>query len=71
MDKKHFKCLLWKLLWALSLISLVLVWVAGANNSVLGLPDAVWLWNSLIFGILSIPIKLDCHSCDVCGIGAK
>ncbi len=69
MDKKHFKCLLWKGLWGLGVASLVLAWVATKSGFAFGLDAQHWFWDALIFVALSIPIKLDCHSCDVCQIG--
>ncbi len=71
MSTKHLKCWLWKLLWVLGALSLVLAWVAGVNGQVLQLPGIVWFFNALVFGILAVPIKLDCHSCDTCGVHAK
>jgi len=71
MDRKHFKCLLWKALWGLGALSLVLAWVTGKSGQVFGLDAQHLFWDALIFAALSIPIKLDCHSCDVCGIGPR
>ena len=68
MDRKHFKCLLWKGLWGLGALSLIGAWIAGPNGNLTGLDGVQLLWNALIFGVLAIPIKLDCHSCDVCNI---
>lgn len=32
------------------------------------LDPGVWFWNALIFGILSIPIKVDCQACPTCNV---
>jgi len=69
MDKKHAKCWLWKVLWAGSLISLGLAWLGVLNQSLIfGLGPEVWLWDALILGVLSIPIKLDCQNCSTCSM---
>ncbi len=68
MDRKHFKCLLWKGLWGASVLSLITAWFSLKSSAVLGLEAQYWFWNALIFAALSISIKLDCHSCDTCGI---
>ncbi|MCI0533578.1 hypothetical protein L0Y49_05170 [bacterium] len=65
MNRKHFKCLLWKGLWIVSIFFLAAAW-ASLNS------DSEWLlWNALIFAVLSVPIKLDCHSCEVCQIPTR
>jgi len=66
MDKRHFKCLLWKGLWLLGALSLVGAWIAGENGQVMGLGAQHLFWDALVLAALSIPIKLDCHSCSVC-----
>jgi len=68
MDKKHFKCWCWKALWGLGVLSFIFAWVAGMQGQVLGYPNAVWFWNALVFGVLAIPIKLDCKNCGICGM---
>jgi len=65
--KQHWKCTLWKALWGLGALSLVAAWVAvGTKANVLGLEPLAWYWNALVLTALSIPVKLDCHSCTVC-----
>ena len=67
--QKHYKCLLWKVLWLLSLISLILAWYTNfSQSSIISFGALAWFWNALIFSVLAIPIKLDCHSCDVCQV---
>jgi len=63
--------LLWKALWGLGALSLVLAWVADKSGQVFGLDAQHLFWDALIFVALSIPIKLDCHACDVCGISPR
>ena len=70
MDRRHLKCLLWKTLWGLSVIALISAWVATRNGQVWGLNAEHLFWDALVLGVLAIPIKLDCHSCSVCRIGA-
>ena len=69
-SKKHLlKCWLWKVLWALSALALIVAWVGVMRRTaVLNVDPLFLLWNALILGVLAIPIKLDCHSCDVCGV---
>ncbi len=69
MEKKHMKCLVWKVLWLLGAISLVLAWMAGPNGAALTLPAPMWFWSALVLGVLAISIKLDCHACGMCGMG--
>ncbi|MEK7599131.1 MAG: hypothetical protein AAB474_01605 [Patescibacteria group bacterium] len=71
MDRKHFKCFLWKVLWGLGFLSLVAAWLSLKSSAVFGFDAAIWFWNALIFAALSISIKLDCHACDVCGISPR
>ena len=68
MDRRHYKCLLWKGLWGLGAVSFVLALVAanGSAGAVLGFDAGYWFWVALVLVGLSIPIKLDCHSCSVC-----
>ena len=66
MDRKHFKCLFWKGLWALGALSFVGAVYALYMGPVLGFDAQYWFWGALILTALSIPIKLDCHSCSVC-----
>ena len=70
MLKKHLiKCWLWKILWGVSVLALLLAWVSVLRgNPVWGLDPLLLLWGSLVLGVLSIPIKLDCHACNVCGV---
>jgi len=67
MDRKHFKCLFWKGLWGLGALSFVAALASLQSGVVYGFDAAVWFWIALIFVGLSIPIKLDCHACSVCG----
>ncbi len=42
-------------LWLLSVVALVLAWVAVSRRGlVFGLEPLAWYWNSLIFGVLSL-----------------
>ncbi|MDP3769692.1 MAG: hypothetical protein Q8R40_02005 [bacterium] len=69
MDKKHCKCLLWKGLWALGLITLILAWVSNYTQAaLLGYGALAWFWTALVLGVLAIPIKLDCHDCSTCSV---
>ena len=71
MMKKHLKCWLWKGLWALSALAFILAWVSVIMQQPIGALDPLFLfWNALILAALATPIKLDCHSCDVCGVNA-
>ena len=69
MDRKHFKCLLWKGLWGLGVIALVLAFFAIQSGKVWGYDSLHWYAGALILAVLAIPIKLDCRSCTVCKIG--
>ena len=61
------KCLLWKALWGLGAVSLVLAWLSIYQQAlVFGLDPAAWYWNALGLVVLSIPIKLDCSNCGAC-----
>ena len=67
MNKKHLKCLFWKVLWALSALSVILAWYTNFTQSaIINLGALAWFWNALVLGVLAIPIKLDCHNCNVC-----
>jgi len=69
MDRKHWECWLWKLFWVGGLLALVLAWVGVLKQSlILGVSPELWLWDALILGILSIPIKLDCQNCSSCSV---
>lgn len=68
MVKKHFKCYLWKILWGLGALSLVLAWGSLPTGVIATLGTAVWFWSALILGVLSITIKMDCDNCDVCKV---
>lgn len=67
---KHYKCLLWKGLWGLGALALILSWLAGEGGHMIGMSTEHLLWDALVLAVLSIPIKLDCHSCGVCGTGS-
>ena len=61
------KCLLWKVLWGLGALSLVLAWVAVYQRGlVFGLEPLAWYWNALILAALSTPVKMDCKDCGTC-----
>ena len=65
----HMKCRIWKKLWLLSLLALIVGWVAVIQNSpILGLQGVYWFLSALTFGVLSIPIKLDCTACGTCQV---
>ena len=66
MDRKHFKCLLWKGLWGLGVVSFVLACASIWSGTPLWLTAEHWFWSALILGVLAIPIKLDCTACSVC-----
>ena len=67
MLKQVHKCWIWKGLWVLSVLAFVLAIVASKNDAaVFGFDAAHWYWNALLFGVLSVPIKLDCQACQVC-----
>ena len=71
-DKRHVKCLLWKALWGLGALSFIFALVADTQTgSLFGLDSGFWFWCALILAVLSIPIKIDCHSCTVCQIGPR
>ena len=64
---QHWKCRIWKKLWGLSLLALIVGWVAVLQNgAILGLQGVYWFLTSLSLGLLAIPIKLDCTSCGTC-----
>ena len=67
-DRKHYKCMLWKGLWLLAAVSFILAFVLAKDGGwIMRMGAEAWYWNALILGILAIPIKLDCHDCGVCG----
>ena len=70
MNNKHLiKCWLWKGLWVVAAVLFAMAWVSVMRRAAIAKLDPLFLlWSALIFGVLSIPIKLDCHSCDVCGV---
>ena len=70
MVKHNIKCWLWKMLWGLGLVSLVLAWFSLAQGEIAELDTATWFWNALVLGVLSISIKLDCHVCPGCQAGS-
>ncbi|MBI1957419.1 MAG: hypothetical protein HYS44_03115 [Candidatus Niyogibacteria bacterium] len=61
----HWKCWLWKLLWLAGVVSLVLAWIAMKQGPVFKVEALAWFWNALVFGVLALPIKMDC-SCSGC-----
>ena len=68
-NKKHLKCWLWKVMWGLGALAFILAWVSVLMRAPIGPFDPLFLlWNALVLGVLATPIKLDCHSCDVCGV---
>ena len=72
MNTKHLKCWLWKILWALGFITFVLAWIANYNQgAIFGFGALAWFWTSLVLAVHAIPIKLDCHNCDVCQVAPK
>lgn len=72
MNKKHLKCWLWKILWGLSAIAFAFAWISVFRGAPFGQFDPLFLlWNALILGILSVPIKLDCQACDTCGVSFR
>ncbi len=73
MMKKHLvKCWLWKVLWVLSALSFILAWVSVIRQAPIGQFDPLFLlWNALVLAVLAAPIKLDSHSCGVCGVNAS
>ena len=69
MSKHLIKCWVWKGLWALAAIAFILAWVSVLRRATIFNMDPLFLlWNALVLGVLSIPVKLDCHSCGVCGV---
>jgi len=68
-NKGHMKCMLWKGLWLLGTISLLLAWIALYSKTlILGFDPGAWFLSGMTFATLSIPIKLDCTSCDGCSV---
>ncbi|MBI5456154.1 hypothetical protein HY969_00240 [Candidatus Kaiserbacteria bacterium] len=70
MGKKHLlKCWLWKILWGLSVLAFALAWVSVLRKAPIGQFDPLFLfWNALILGVLAVPIKLDCQTCETCSV---
>ncbi len=69
MNKKHWKCHIWKVLWGLGFIAMILAWITNfMQSTIIGMGALAWFWNSLVLGVLAISIKLDCHNCDVCQV---
>lgn len=68
---KHIiKCWIWKAMWGLAALAFLLAWISVIRQAPIGQFDPLFLfWNALILGILSIPVKLDCH--DSCGCSVK
>ncbi len=68
MNRKHFKCTFWKILWGLSALCVLFAWYTNFSQATIANMGALaWFWNALVLGVLAIPIKLDCHNCEVCG----
>lgn len=72
MGKKHLiKCWIWKGLWVLSVVAFVLAWVSVLRKAPIGQFDPLFLfWNALILGVLAVPVKLDCKTCETCNVSA-
>lgn len=71
MSKHLIKCWLWKAMWGVAALSFILAWVSVLMRAPIGQFDPLFLlWNALVLGILSIPVKLDCHNCETCGVNA-
>ncbi|OGG45147.1 hypothetical protein A2673_02070 [Candidatus Kaiserbacteria bacterium RIFCSPHIGHO2_01_FULL_50_13] len=67
--KHTFKCWLWKGLWVLSVVALVVAFYEVlAQTPVLGIAPDLYLWSALIFGVLAISVKLDCRNCAACSV---
>lgn len=68
--KKHLiKCWLWKVMWALAVLSFILAWVSVLMRAPIGQFDPLFLlWNALVLGVLATPIKLDCQHCETCSV---
>ena len=65
--KHSLKCWLWKALWVLSVLALVVAFYEILTQKpILGLAPDLYLWTSLIFGVLAISIKHDCKDCSGC-----
>ena len=70
MGKHLIKCWLWKGLWILAAISFILAWISVMRRAPIGQFDPLFLlWNALVLGVLTIPIKLDCKACHTCSVG--
>ena len=70
MGNKHLiKCWIWKAMWVLAVLSFVLAWVSVMRRAPIGQFDPLFLlWNALVLGVLSIPVKLDCRKCGTCNV---
>ncbi|HWO07432.1 MAG TPA: hypothetical protein VNM40_02515 [Candidatus Paceibacterota bacterium] len=69
MGRHLLKCWLWKALWGLAVLCFVLAWVSVLRQAPIGQFDPLFLfWNALILGILAVPIKLDCQTCETCTV---
>jgi len=67
MNKKHWKCWLWKGLWLAGVASLAMAWAAvWTRGLVLGLEPLAWYWNALVLAALATPVKMDCSDCGTC-----
>lgn len=57
------------ILWVLSVVALVMAWVASAstNGLFLQLPVAHLFWDALILGVLALGCKMDMGYCGGCG----
>ncbi len=65
------KCWLWKGLWLVAVVGIILVWVSFMTQKpVLGLAPELLLWTALIAAVLAISVKLDCTSdgCKSCAV---
>lgn len=70
MQKHLIKCWLWKGMWGVAAFAFALAWVSVLRRAPVFQLDPIFLlWNSLILGILAIPVKLDCHKCETCNVG--
>ena len=67
-NKKHLKCTLWKTLWGLATLLVVLTALNLLGVVVLAHEPLACLAFAAVLGILAIPIKLDCASCGRCSV---
>ena len=69
MNTHSMKCWLWKVLWAVSALSLVGAWASVVMGAPLfNIDPGLLLWNAVILASLAISIKLDCASCSACSV---